>query len=202
MLWWRMLYVTFFVFFLTVPSAYPYESDVHYHLTKYLARWAGFSENEAEQIAAADQELDDKPAFSAMPDLGLVCPKLKQGTSAVLNPELVLTACKDDPELQRMLSAQRAYHVVDGKRLGELRESAFRTRDLRILGHYLHALQGTFAHSLMDYADLPPLDRLVAGLGRASSRSSARVLFLDASSCRRSRSPYTFAGDPPVPSVK
>ncbi|MGH7411264.1 MAG: HEAT repeat domain-containing protein, partial [Candidatus Methylomirabilis sp.] len=70
------------------------------------------------------------------------------------------------PEFQRMLVAQRAYHFVDGKRLQELRESAFRQKNLKVLGHYLHALQDTFAHSLMDYSDLPPLDKVAASLGR------------------------------------
>ncbi len=65
-----------------------------------------------------------------------------------------------------MLVAQRAYHFVDGKRLQELHDSAFRGRNLKTLGHYLHALQDTFSHSLMDYTELPPMDKLVASLGR------------------------------------
>ncbi len=49
-------------------SAHAYERDVHYDLTKYLARWAGFSGGEAEQVAAADQELDAKPQFNPLPN--------------------------------------------------------------------------------------------------------------------------------------
>jgi hypothetical protein len=116
-----------------------YEDDVHYHLTKYLAKWAGFSVGEAEQIAASDQELDSKPEFGALPvDWGTwsfwkVCPGL---LDEVMSGRAFRTGATRCPEYQRMLTTQRAYHFVDGNRLNELRSSAFRNRNLKALGHY------------------------------------------------------------------
>jgi len=140
-----------------------YEKDVHYDLTRYLALWAGFSEGEAEEIARANQDLDDNPATSPLPGPDF-CPK-RLPLAMLPSPAVLNVICKDDPEFQRMITAQRAYHFVNGKRLEELRSSAFASRNLRILGHYLHALQDVFSHSLMDYKDLPPLDKLAANLG-------------------------------------
>ena len=163
--WWRICGLTLLFVLLTAHFAHAYERDVHYDLTKYLAQWAGFSDSEAEQIAAADQELDTKPEFNPLPNPNF-CPELRKIAGAASALAVIPEACKNDPEFQRMLTAQRAYHFVDGKRLQELRDSAFRGRNLKILGHYLHALQDTFSHSLMDYADLPPSDKLAASLGR------------------------------------
>lgn len=163
--WWRMCGLTLLFVLLTSLFARAYERDVHYDLTKYLAQWAGFSDSEAKQIATADQELDAKPEFNPLPNQ-ITCLKPLELAGVVAALLTIPKACKDDPEFQRMLTAQRAYHFVDGKRLQELRDSAFRGKNLKVLGHYLHALQDTFAHSLMDYADLPPLDKVVASLGR------------------------------------
>ena len=161
---WGCALYAFFVL-LTHVSAHAYERDVHYDLTKYLARWAGFSDSEAEQIATADQELDTKPEFNPLPNQ-ITCLKPLELAGVVAALLTIPKACKNDPEFQRMLTAQRAYHFADGKTLQELRDSAFGGKNLKILGHYLHALQDTFAHSLMDYTDLPPLDKLVVSLGR------------------------------------
>ncbi len=162
--WCRICSLTLLFLLLTSHSVHAYERDVHYDLTKYLARWAGFSETEAEQIGAADQELDAKAEFNPMPNPNF-CPKLQKLAVAAPTPAIIEAACKEDPEFQRMLTAQRAYHFADGKRLQELKDSAFRGKNLKTLGHYLHVPQDTFAHSLMDYKDLPPMDRLVASLG-------------------------------------
>lgn len=99
------------------PIAFGYESDVHYHLTKFLAQWAGFSEADAEQIAAADQELDTKPEFNPLPNLPQFCPQVLRLAVAAPTPAIIEAACKDDLEFRRMLTAQRAYHFADGKRL-------------------------------------------------------------------------------------
>lgn len=53
---------------LTASSAWTYERDVHYDLTRYLAIWAGFSKEDAQEIAKSNQGLDDNPATSAVPD--------------------------------------------------------------------------------------------------------------------------------------
>ena len=164
MRWYQICGLTL-LFLLTLHSAHAYERDVHYDLTKYLARWAAFSETEADQVAVADQELDAKPEFNPLPNLPLFCPQLSQLAVAAPTPAVIQAACKNDPEFQRMLTAQRAFHFVDGARLQALRDSAFRGKNLKTLGHYLHALQDTFAHSLMDYQELPPIDKLVANLG-------------------------------------
>lgn len=165
MVWYRICGLALLFLLLASHSIHAYERDVHYDLTKHLARWAGFSEDEAEQIATADQEIDAKPEFNPLPNLKDVCPELRKIAGPASAIVAIPVACKNDPEFQRMLTAQRAYHFVDSERLQALRESAFREKNLKILGHYLHALQDTFAHSLMDYADLPPLDKLVANLG-------------------------------------
>ncbi len=165
MVWCRICGFTLLFLFLTSSSIHAYERDVHYDLTKFLARWAGFSEGEAEQVAAANQEIDAKPEFNPLPNPNF-CPDLRKLAGPASAIVAIPVACKNDPEFQRMVTAQRAYHFVDSERLQALRESAFQGRNLKILGHYLHALQDTFAHSLMDYADLPPLDKLVASLGR------------------------------------
>lgn len=165
MRWCRICGLTLLFLFLTSYSIHAYERDVHYDLTKHLARWAGFSESEAEQVAAADQEIDAKPEFNPLPNPNF-CPELRKIAGPASAIVAIPAACKNDPEFQRMVTAQRAYHFADSERLQALRESAFQGRNLKILGHYLHALQDTFAHSLMDYADLPPLDKLVANLGR------------------------------------
>jgi hypothetical protein len=47
-------------------SAFAWEKDVHYGLTKWLALSAGFSDPDAERIAAADQGLDDGHFSSAV----------------------------------------------------------------------------------------------------------------------------------------
>lgn len=165
MVWCRICGLTLLFLLLTSHPIHAYERDVHYDLTKYLARWAAFSEDEAEQVATADQEIDAKPEFNPLPNPNF-CPELRKIAGLASAIVAIPVACKNDPEFQRMLAAQRAYHFVDSERLQALRESAFQGRNLKILGHYLHALQDTFAHSLMDYADLPPLDKLVANLGR------------------------------------
>lgn len=160
----RVVVLTLAILLPIYSAAKAYEVDVHYQLTKFLARWADFSENEAEQIAAADQELDAKPQFNPLPNPNF-CPELRNVAGAGAALAAIPAGCKDDPEFQRMVTAQRAYHFVDSNRLQALRDSAFGGKNLKILGHYLHALQDTFAHSLMDYSDLPPLDKLVASLG-------------------------------------
>lgn len=164
MRWYRICGLTLLFLLLTSHSIHAYERDVHYDLTKYLALWAGFTPSEAEQVARANQELDEKAEFNPLPNPNF-CPKLSQLAVAAPTPAVILATCKDDPEFQRMLTAQRAYHFADGTRLHELRESAFRGTNLKILGHYLHTLQDTFSHSIMDYSNLPPLDKLIAGLG-------------------------------------
>lgn len=165
MVWCRICGLTLLFLFLTSHPIHAYERDVHYDLTRYLARWADFSEDEAEQVATADQEIDAKPEFNPLPNPNF-CPELRKIAGPASAIVAIPAVCKNDPEFQRMLAAQRAYHFVDSERLRALRESAFQGRNLKILGHYLHALQDTFAHSLMDYADLPLLDKLVANLGR------------------------------------
>src|SRR5258708_31388902 len=40
------------------PGAFAFESDVHYGLTEWLARQAGFDEREARTIATGDQRVD------------------------------------------------------------------------------------------------------------------------------------------------
>lgn len=165
MVWCRICGLALLFLLLTSHPIHAYERDVHYDLTKFLVRWAGFSEDEAEQIATADQEIDAKSEFNPLPNPNF-CPELRKIAGPASALVAIPVVCKNDPEFQRMLTAQRAYHFVDSERLRALRESAFQGRNLKILGHYLHALQDTFAHSLMDYADLPPLDKLVASLGR------------------------------------
>ncbi|MGB4782618.1 DUF6765 family protein, partial [Candidatus Methylomirabilis sp.] len=165
MVWCRICGLTLLFLFLTSHPIHAYERDVHYDLTRYLARWADFSEDEAEQVATADQEIDAKPEFNPLPNPNF-CPELRKIAGPASAIVMIPAVCKNDPEFQRMLAAQRAYHFVDSERLRALRESAFQGRNLKILGHYLHALQDSFAHSLMDYADLPLLDKLVANLGR------------------------------------
>lgn len=130
---------------------------------KWLARFT--AEDEAEQVATANQEIDAKPEFNPLPNPNF-CHELRKIAGPASAIVAIPAVCKNDPEFQRMLAAQRAYHFVDSERLQALRESAFRGRNLKTFGHYLHALQDTFAHSLMDYADLPALDKLVANLGR------------------------------------
>ncbi|TSC63819.1 MAG: hypothetical protein G01um1014106_371 [Parcubacteria group bacterium Gr01-1014_106] len=158
---------------LSAIQAEGYEKDVHYTLTNHLALWAGFTPSQAAEIAKANQELDSNPAFSALPDcrriFGNECKSVALG---IVNEKLLGDAVakwKNDPAYQRMISAQRAYHFPSQNRLKELRDSAFPEKNLKVLGHYLHALQDSFAHSLMDSTNLSALkefdtDRLLASL--------------------------------------
>jgi hypothetical protein len=50
---------------LVATPSYGFEADVHYGLTYWLAREAGFSTADAQQIAAADQSLDEGSAVPA-----------------------------------------------------------------------------------------------------------------------------------------
>jgi hypothetical protein len=119
MRWCRTCGLTLLFLLLTSSSIHAYERDVHYDLTKYLARWAGFSEGEAEQIAAADQEIDAKPEFNPLPNPNF-CPELRKLAGPASAIVAVPVACKNDPEFERMLTAQRAYHFVDNERLQAL----------------------------------------------------------------------------------
>jgi tetratricopeptide (TPR) repeat protein len=166
-----------------IRPAAGYEQDVHLTLTKYLAQWAGFSESEATEVAKANQELDSNPAFSAMPEITGNCFRLignecKAIALGAINKKVLddwVAKWKSDPSYQRILSAQRAYHFPDQKRLADLRRSAFGNKNLKTFGHYLHALQDSFSHSIMDYSSLASLrefdfDRLLASLGYLPDR--------------------------------
>ena len=97
-----------------------YEKDVHYHLTKYLAIQAGFSESDANIIASANQDVDDNPKTSA-------------------NPEYALNSGFD--------AQIRAWHFSSNERVAEVLSRAFVSGDLAELGAALHCFQDSlFAH--------------------------------------------------------
>ena len=109
-----------------------YEIDVHYYLTYYLAKQTGcFSSAEAQQIANADQYVDENP--ETMPGFG--------GNTPISDPR---------PNYQQQ-QANIDYHALHaGSHQPYLnmhwRRATGAGANLGELGVYLHYLQDTFSH--------------------------------------------------------
>lgn len=59
----------FVVMCIVSPTGTAWEVDVHYVLTSWLAEKAGFSSDNAQQIAQADQSIDDSDHHAAIPTM-------------------------------------------------------------------------------------------------------------------------------------
>jgi hypothetical protein len=95
-----------------------YERDVHNDLTNALARAAGFNSLDAQQIARANQGVDDNPATSPM--------HMRPWGDAV--------------------EIRRNFHFTDQARRDTLWQDFQRSGNLNDLGVFLHAQQDSFSH--------------------------------------------------------
>lgn len=98
-----------------------YQKDVHKYLTKYLAENAGFTPEEATEIARGDYRVDTRLSTQPL-------------TSDSFMEFFGLGRPKED------------YHFTSPERLAEMRKTAFESGDKRLLGEYLHAYQDSFSH--------------------------------------------------------
>jgi hypothetical protein len=95
-----------------------YEEDVHFDLTEFLARAAGFSPVMAATIAGANQGVDDNPATSPMH----------------MSP------------FGNAVTIRRNFHFTNPQRRSDLYMRFERSGDLADLGVFLHAFQDSFSH--------------------------------------------------------
>lgn len=102
----------------TDPNGF-YEQDVHYSLTEFLARAAGYSQKIAIRIARADQGVDDDPATSPM--------RMSLSAEAV--------------------AIRANYHFTSQERRTRMYSAFSKSGKPEDLGVYLHAEQDSFSHA-------------------------------------------------------
>ena len=69
-----------------------WEEDLHYGLTFWLATQAGFSRNDADEIARGDQSYDDSEHTSAIPTVLWIVLSSDTGAARDLQPAAVVRA--------------------------------------------------------------------------------------------------------------
>ncbi len=103
------------------PDINPYQKDVHKYLTRYLAENAGFTPEEARQIAEGNYKVDlawNKQPLTADWMMALI----RQG-----HP-------KED------------YHFTTPERREKMKNIAYETGNFKLFGEYLHAVQDSYSH--------------------------------------------------------
>jgi hypothetical protein len=111
-----------------VRVAAAFDSDVHFSLTLALAVAAGFTEDEAFELAKYDQATDDDPKTSPLPGLARGLARQQRIDYHAFGPNGITMIAIRRAEV-------RCIHPV-----------AVTQRDYRTMGHYLHALEDQFAH--------------------------------------------------------
>jgi hypothetical protein len=130
---------------------YGWETDVHYALTRWLAVKAGFSEADAELIAAGDQELDDgnySPAPWAMGLHIIVTGDVSASKAVQRNHfpsfgDVPGSPAKRAVEPNSKAAREWALHEIDSK-IGP--EGKSRQKALSDFGNSLHPLQDSWSH--------------------------------------------------------
>lgn len=115
----------------TAASALAYEPDTHFQMTDVICQAAGFTPEEALQIAAADQGMDDSPDCLANGGLGGIIPNVRQ--------EWLWHAFDHDGRMgtQGVLARkERMFHAAE----------TAPGHPLVLLGVFFHYLQDTWAH--------------------------------------------------------
>jgi len=99
-----------------------YQKDVHKYLTQYLGENAGFTHEEARQIAAGNYRVDTR--WNTQP--------------LTLDTTMQLLLFQGTPKAD--------YHFTSPERLEDMRQVAYQTENLQLFGQYLHAFQDSFSH--------------------------------------------------------
>ena len=153
--------------FMTVPFAYAWEVDVHYGLTRWLAIQAGYTNDQAEQVAQGDQGVDD--SWITGPVHGTIVAACvgrdPAGSDTVHDHHF---PSKSDPPAD---PAKRSVTSGEVWRDGKRRDVPFidgSEASLLSLGRYLHAQQDSWSHQ--GEADVPEFCSPRLGFGHAVSR--------------------------------
>src|SRR5262249_34509262 len=144
---WRATLSSFLLLLVVATDALAYEDDVHYGLTKWLALKAGFTSNDAEQIALGSKYVDGG-ALDAVrlvffsPCVG----KDEAGSESVLKHHFPSGGKIPSPPAERKVTANSGPARIMSDRVIQSPQKAYPVRDLRDLGTGLHALQDSFSH--------------------------------------------------------
>ena len=143
----------------TCVAAHAYEADVHFGLTRWLALRAGYTESQADAIAAGDQRVDSGQLESMELDLEYACAGRFPAVARQVQSGRY-------PATQALPAAPQARAVEPGgvaarAALAQIADSAKGKEGLMLglFGKALHPLQDSWAH-----AGVPSLPRGGAGV--------------------------------------
>jgi hypothetical protein len=133
---------------IVATPSYGFETDVHYGLTYWLARKAGFSAQDAKQIASADQELDEGPSVPApWAVIHILISNSKTDYDFVRVNHFPSDAVKpDDPENREVVAGSPAATSGADDAVGDSADSRTKEAQLWKLGVALHPLQDSWSH--------------------------------------------------------
>lgn len=152
---WRCLFTIVFVgLAVTCNHAAAWESDVHYGLTKWLALQAGYSPDDAEVIAGANQGVDDSWLTGPLQSTAIAaCLQTPDPSGAKIVHDHHFASELDPPDspANRKLNAGAIWKDV---RPRIVPQSSDGNSFLTNLGQYLHSLQDSWSHQ--GEPDTPP----------------------------------------------
>jgi hypothetical protein len=149
-------------------SVQAWEADVHYGLTKWLALHAGYTMQQAEWVAAANQGTDDSwprnPLFTTMISS---CWRFRdaEGSETVRYNHFPSPKGLPNKPADRSVEAGRVFEDAGERRIPPVEG---REDTMRALGRYLHTLQDSWSHQGMP--DIPPRCEPMLAWGHAKKR--------------------------------
>jgi hypothetical protein len=157
--WWRLSTLPLLlVAILQGTAAHGYEADVHFGLTRWLALMAGFSDSDANLIAAANNGRDEL-TLSAVPMVTLSACLFRSaaGANEVRNNHFATNVIAPNPPAARAISPGNEYAMRAARRFISDPDSD-RRANLTNFSEKLHAVQDTWAHkNIPDVPGIWPL---------------------------------------------